>query len=448
MAGIAGVVSKEGTAALVEEMLERIAHRGNAGREMVSTESLTMGAVWTEYEQQACLRYGDRVVVRDWVDDGHFAQAISRNGEIHLERDPLGVAPLYYGRSADGALCFASEVKALVGVVPAIQELVPGSRMTTEGVETRSELQTLPAVDAPVEEIAGELRRRLDGAIEERVAGKDVGSWLSGGLDSSTMAALARPHLDTLHTFAAGLEGAPDLEHARRVAGYIDSEHHEIIVTFEQMLAVLPEVIYHLESFDALLVRSTITNYLVAKVSSDYVPAVLSGEGGDEFFAGYSYLKEIDSSQLSQELLDIAGRLHNTALQRVDRSASAHGTVAITGFLAPEVTEYALRIPVEYKLRDGVEKWILRVAMDGSLPQSVLERTKAKFWEGAGIEDIFAKYAEEQISDTDFAQERTLSNGWVLNTKEELLYWRIFREQYGELENLEWMGRTKGAPVS
>ncbi len=261
------------------------------------------------------------------------------------------------------------------------------------------------------------------------------------------MAALARPHVDKLYTFAAGAPNAPDLEHAREAAEFIGSDHHEVVVSFNEMMDALPEVIYHLESFDALLIRSSITNYLVAKAASDYVPAVFSGEGGDELFAGYEYIKSMDIEDLPDELIDITNRLHNTALQRVDRSSAAHGTVAHVGFLDPDVVDYALRIPPDLKLHDGVEKWILRRAMDGLLPESILDRTKSKFWEGAGVGNQLSQYAEERINDSEFECERVLPSGEVLNTKEELMNYRIFKEQFGEFEDLAWMGRTKGAPV-
>jgi asparagine synthase (glutamine-hydrolysing) len=297
-----------------------------------------------------------------------------------------------------------------------------------------------------VETIAAELRRRLEDAVQKRIGDGEVGSWLSGGLDSSGLAALARPLVRELHTFAAGLPGAPDLTHAKIAADYIGATHHEVVVDFDRILAILPTVIYHLESFDALLVRSSITNYLVAQAASDYVPAVLSGEGGDELFAGYDYLKQIAPTGLADELLDITGRLHNTALQRVDRSASAHGTVAHVPFLDPAVVVYALSIPVEYKIRGGVAKWILRQALRGALPSAILDRPKAKFWEGAGIGDLLSHYAEAHITDADFHAERSLSNGWRLNSKEELLYYRFFKDSFGELDDLAWMGRTKGLP--
>jgi asparagine synthase (glutamine-hydrolysing) len=110
--------------------------------------------------------------------------------------------------------------------------------------------------------------------------------------------------------------------------------------------------------------------------------------------------------------------------------------------------DYAMRIPTAYKLHHGVEKWILRQAMAGTLPESVLKRTKSKFWEGAGVGDVLAQHAEQKISNADFARERYLPNGWKLNTKEELLYYRIFREYFGVFDNMDWIGRTKGSPVS
>jgi asparagine synthase (glutamine-hydrolysing) len=189
-------------------------------------------------------------------------------------------------------------------------------------------------------------------------------------------------------------------------------------------------------------------NYLVAKAAAEYVPAVFSGEGGDELFAGYEYLKTLDLADLSAELVDITNRLHNTALQRVDRCSSAFGTVAQVSFLDPDVVDYALKIPADLKLRNGVEKWVLREAMKGALPDAVLERPKAKFWEGAGVEDFLARHAERKISDAEFLNERQLRNGWCLNTKEELFYYRIFREYFGDFNDLAWLGRTKGSPVA
>jgi asparagine synthase (glutamine-hydrolysing) len=341
-------------------------------------------------------------------------------------------------------LCFASEV------TDDVQEFPPGTWYDSqEGFQPFYEVGRRPALGQDVAEVASGLRLRLEQAVARRVDSEVMGCWLSGGLDSSALTALARPHVPELHTFAAGLDGAPDLAFARQMADYLDTDHHEVMVTLEELLAALPEVIYHLESFDALLVRSSITNYLATKRAAGFVGSVFSGEGADELFGGYAYLKELEEDEIPGELMDITRRLHNTALQRVDRSATSHGLVAHVAFLDLDVVEYAMHIPAELKLKrdDAVtEKWILRQALADALPEEVLWRRKAKFWQGAGVSDLLAQYAEEQVSDDDFRRERSLPSGWLLDNKEELMYYRIFREHFGKLGDLSWMSRTKGAP--
>lgn len=446
MSGIAGI-ALPGKRSLVEQMLDKIIYRGRAGREIMENGSATLGLVYSEIQTSSIPRMREEFTVEDEAESGHSASARVEDGNVILIRDQLGVAPLYYGFDQDEILCFASEVKALLGHCSGIRAVPAGYKFIGESLEPYFRLEKQVPVDESPERIAKELHQRLIASVEKRInMGGIVGSWLSGGLDSSTMAVLARPFLSNLPTFASGLRGAPDLEYAREVADFIKAEHHEVIVSFNDLITALPDVVYHLESFDALLVRSSIANYLVAKRASEYVNSVFSGEGGDELFAGYIYLKSIDKGKLADELIDISNRLQNTALQRVDRSASAFGIVAHVVFLDPDVVDYALRIPADLKLRDGVEKWILRRTMDGKLPDRVLNRSKVKFWEGAGVGDLISDYADKNITDSDFSRERILPNGWVINTKEELMYYRIFKERLGELEDLSWMGRTKSAP--
>ncbi len=447
MSAIAGIASP-GKKELVNRMLDKISHRGPLERLVVSCENATLGATNTQYQTNAVQRLKKDLIACDDAGGRHVSSARPYHDDLKLVRDELGVMPLYYGHTPDGELCFAAEVKALLEATDDIHELPPGHQLQDDQEEAYFELHKKPPLNQPADEIAAELRNRLDNSIQERIQDtQECGSLLSGGLDSSAIAALARPHVSRLHTFAAGTPGAPDLAHAREVAAHIDSRHHEVVVQLEDLLQVLPDVIYHLESFDALLVRSSLTHYLVAQLASDYVPAVFSGEGGDELFAGYDYLKGVKPERLPDELLDITARLHNTALQRVDRCTSAHGIIALVVFLDPAVVSLAIRIPAAYKLRRSVEKWILRRSLEELLPEAVVNRPKAKFWEGAGVGDLISQYAEEHIADGDFARERQLANGTMLNSKEELMYYRIFRGHFGELDDLSWVGRTKGAPV-
>lgn len=443
MSGIAGI-DQPGKQATVKRMLEKISHRGNAGKEVRGMKNATFGIVCADAQVDSLVQIRQKNEVADGYGAGHLALVKANKDGIILKRDHLGVAPLYYGESEEGAICFASEVKALISLCSEIKSLPPGCKSDGERLETYFQLKKREPLDKKVEFIAEELKELIKSSIEKRIEQKEgIGSWLSGGLDSSTLAALTSLYVRKLYTFATGLDGSPDLEYAREVANYIGSEHHEVVVEFSDLLSVLPDVIFHLESFDALLVRSSIMNFLVAEKASEYVYAVLSGEGGDELFAGYHYLKNLEQEELPDELIDIMKRLHNTALQRVDRSASAHGTVAHVCFLDPDVVNYALRIPPEMKLHENVEKWILRVAMDGELPEKILNRKKAKFWKGAGVKNLMLNYADKTITDDDFRLERNLKNGWIINSKEELMYYRIFKEHFGKLEDLSWMGRTK-----
>jgi asparagine synthase (glutamine-hydrolysing) len=463
MSGIAGI-ARQGEASLVTRMLEKMAYRGHGQPRIVQRQAVTLGVVSNSPDSiKQPASFPDRVVwdgpypplpfeeqVR--LARGAFSMAAGNHGGLFLARDPMGVRPLYYGRTKDGVLCFASEVKALLEATRKVYEFPPGYWVDSGEIPRLFySLNVVHPDDQPVESLVPHLHLLLEQAVLRRIDDTVMGCWLSGGLDSSAMAALARPHVKTLHTFAGGLDGAPDLEYALQVAEFLHTDHHEVIVTIPGLLKVLPEVIYHLESFDALLVRSTLINYLVAEAASQFVGSAFSGEGGDELFGGYEYLKDLPPEKLPAELVDITARLHNTALQRVDRSASAHGLVIYVPLLDLDVVELALRIPAELKIkRDGqvIEKYIFRLAMQGTLPDDALWRPKSKFWQGAGVGTVLEEYANEKITDADFSRERLLPNGWQLNTKEELMYYRIFKEHFGEFEDLNWMGRTKGAPVA
>lgn len=462
MAGIVGI-AMPGRQQDVVQMHEKISHRGNDRAKLLEKRDVTMQASWSEVQARPTPLSLQMNAVWDGVsapvpDPDSLSQrrepfalaAVSSDG-LFLARDTLGVKPLYYGKT-DDSLAFASEVKALLTVTDDVYEFPPGTWYTPdEGFNSFSKIKTgkLPHKDA--DKIASDLRLKLEQAITRYAISDEMGSWLSGGVDSSAIAALARPHVRKLHTFVSGVEGAPDVDYGGRMADFLGTDHHVLTVTLKDLLAALPEVIYHLESFDALLVRSSITNYLTSRMVADYVGVVYSGEGGDELFAGYDYIKDIPTKDIPAECEDIVMRLHNTALQRVDRSAHAHGVIPFVPFADMEVVEYALSIPPEYKVyRDNgraTEKWILRKAVEDAVPADVLWRPKAKFWQGAGIQELLAEHAASTISDAEFKNERMLPNGWKLNSKEELMYYRVFKEHFGELPQLDWMGRTKGAPV-
>ena len=441
MSGIAGIAAK-GKQFLVENMLNKISYRGTEKRTVFDTDNVSLGVVSSSNKPSDFSTSGN-VGVQDYTGDGHFARAKIVDGKLVLTRDPLGVAPLYCGFLNSGELCFASEIKSLLDITNELYEVPPGCQCDGTTTERLYQLNNRkPLTDSP-KEIARELFSRLDGVTRERIAGVSVGVWLSGDIDSGAIAVLARRHAGVLHTFSAGLQGSPELEYTRMIARNLQSDHHEIIVKHEDVLPLLPEVIYHLESFDIQVVRSGIINYLIAKVATDYVQIFLSDGGGNELFAGYEYLKSLPHEALSDELIDITRRLHNTTLQRIDRCNAAFGMETHGVFLHPLIFDYAFRIPVEYKLKDGVMQWILRRAMESLLPENMLKKQQFNGGKENGIGEQMNRHAENTIPTSEFLRERILPNGWILRNKEELMYYRIFKGQFGVFLKLAWMGRTK-----
>jgi len=218
------------------------------------------------------------------------------------------------------------------------------------------------------------------------------------------------------------------------VAKHIGSEHHEMIVTLDDVLRVLPEVIYHLESFDASLVRSAASNYLISRHARAHgIDQLLSGEGGDEVFCGYTYLKEFPPEELTSRQLDCLGFLHSNASLRLDRMNRCHGVRVVTPLISGELLDYALRLPPEYKMKpaaDGkIEKWILRKAYEADLPAEVVWRGKQEFSQGSGSADVLPRYFEAAISDEEFSEAQARHPR--IRSKEELHYFRLFAEHFG-----------------
>ena len=258
--------------------------------------------------------------------DGMFAFAIAQGDDLLLARDPLGIKPLYLGEKGD-AVVFASEIKALRDGCKNVTEFPPGHIYSSKGGLTcYYEFGHADEDVTDAKAAQAGLRERLEAAVQKRlIADVPVGVFLSGGLDSSIISALARRHKDPLDSFSVATENSPDREPAQQMAEFLGTRHHERIYTIEDAIEALPQVIYYLESFDCALVRSAIPNFFLAKLAREHVKVALSGEGADELFAGYAYLKDVHLNDLRDELRQITAALHNTNLQRCDRMSMAHG---------------------------------------------------------------------------------------------------------------------------
>jgi asparagine synthase (glutamine-hydrolysing) len=391
--------------------------------------------------------------------EGMFAfLCADESGGFLAARDPVGIKPLYWAR-IDGRVRFASEIAAFDEEWrPHVEAFPPGHYWTPE----KGLVRFARAVPRDAREAGGpeevdertheddlrDTRETLIRCVDLQMMGDvPVGVFLSGGLDSSLIAAIAArwaaSHGTRLQTFAVGLDGSSDLVAAREVAQYLDTDHHERIYTAAEAVEAVPHVVRAIEHFDPSLVRSAVPNYLLAEMTARHVKVVLTGEGADELFAGYEYVHDIeDLDELHAELVRTVESLHNLNLQRADRVTMAHGLEARVPFLDREMIALALRLHPERKTagEGEMEKQLLREAFEGWLPDEFLWREKEQFGDGSGAASVLIEAMEETVTEAEFSAERDALDP-PLRTREELAYYRIFREHLPGVRVERTLGR-------
>ncbi|KAF8343955.1 glutamine-hydrolyzing asparagine synthase [Cantharellus anzutake] len=370
-------------------------------------------------------------------------------------RDPIGVTTLYQGWSSSdpSRVYFSSELKALAEECDKIISFPPGHVYDSKTGETvRYYNPSWLHTDEDNAEIPEKepdltlLREALEAAVRKRLMSEvPYGVLLSGGLDSSLIAAVAARETEKvalaqleirkkrlaairfgngtgsrtptelkeqaslaswpqLHSFSIGLLNSPDLLAARKAAAYLGTVHHEYTFTVQEGLDALPEVIYHLETYDVTTVRASIPMYLLSrKIKAMGVKMVLSGEGSDEILGGYLYFHAApDAKSFHQECVKRVKNLHTADCLRANKSTMAWGLEARVPFLDKAFLQVAMNIDPKYKMfskgandRDAEgrlkeEKYIIRKAFDTVqdgkpyLPDSILWRQKEQFSDGVG----------------------------------------------------------------
>ncbi|MDZ7723522.1 MAG: asparagine synthase B [candidate division KSB1 bacterium] len=343
--------------------------------------------------------------------EGMFAFAIFSADSLFLARDPIGIKPLYYGYYND-QLYFSSELGAMSHAgVDKVEEFPAGHYYTPETGFVR--YYEVPEVkenrDWSIDKAAGIIRETFTDSVDKRLLSDPdihVGAFCSGGLDSSLVSAIAAQKIPHLHTFAVGMkdkngEDSDDLKAARIVADHIDSTHHELIFTEQDYYEALPQVVQYLESYDPSLVRCAVPGHFTCKLAAEHVTVVLTGEGADEVFTGYQYMKNWELDSLNQEAKRCLNTLHNINLQRADRMGMRFSLELRVPFLDARMIDLGMKLPPEWKIREHngakIEKWILRHAFQDTnlLPDEILWRYKVQYTQGAGCESL-----GEQIAGT------------------------------------------------
>ena len=370
--------------------------------------------------------------------NGDFAIVWSNGKRIMAARDPVGVRPLFYTRYDKDSIAFASEAKALRFLQSKVHVFPPGHIYDSYLNDFVCYHTGYWHVNKYTDTYDGDLKETFIQCVHERLATteRDIGFLLSGGLDSSLIASIAARKLGKINTFSIGLKGSPDLEAARKVAKYLNSNHTEVTFTTEEGISHVNDVIYSLESYDTTTVRASTPMWLLCKYIKEHTNCryIFSGEGSDEILGGYLYFHNAPSTdEFALENMRRLRLIHQFDGLRADRCAGAHGLDLIVPFLDKKFIDVCMKMN-QRKKRDGMEKRVLRGAFEGYLPDEILWRQKDGMSDAVGTSwvDGIKMYAETTVSDSEFMEIRNKSmyHNTPL-TKEEALYRKIFWTYYG-----------------
>ncbi len=387
--------------------------------------------------------------------DAEFALILydARTKEFVAARDPIGIRPLFYGYDSNGAILFASEARNLTDLCAQVNPFPPGHYWKGGEFVCYNDIAKVDAVcHDDLETICQNIHDKLIAGVRKRlVADAKVGFLLSGGLDSSLVCAIAaRESAEPIKTFAIGMDvDAIDLKYAREVAEFIGSDHTEVIITKDDVLAALETVVSILGTFDITTIRASIGMYLVCKAIHEQTDlrVLLTGEISDELF-GYKYTDFAPSAEEFQKEAEKRLReLYMYDVLRADRCIADNSIEARVPFGDLDFVKYVMAIDPEKKRNTyGKGKYLLRHAFEADhiLPESILWREKAAFSDAVGhsmVDDLKA-YAETCYDDADYQVKRLRYDHARPFTKESLLYRELFEKYYpGQAEMIVdfWM---------
>ncbi|MCR4888271.1 MAG: asparagine synthase B [Ruminococcus sp.] len=399
--------------------------------------------------------------------DAEYACIIydAKSNEFIAARDPIGIRPLYYGHDEKGNIVFASEPKNLVKLCKKIMPFPPGHFYKNGEFHCYRDITAVDSViHDDLETVCKNIHDKLVYGVEKRLdADAKVGFLLSGGLDSSLVCAIAQQKSNKpIRTFAIGMNtDAIDLKYAKQVADFIGSEHTEVIITKDDVINALDDVIRLLGTYDITTIRASMGMYLLCKAIHEDtdIRVLLTGEISDELF-GYKYTDFAPSAEAFQkESVKRVHELHMYDVLRADRCISVNSLEARVPFGDLDFVKYVMAVDPEMKLNKyNKGKYLLRHAFEGDyLPHDILYREKAAFSDAVGhsMVDYLKEYAESMYSDEEFELKCTNYDHSRPFTKESLLYREIFEKYYADnsemivdfwMPNKEWEGCNVNDP--
>jgi asparagine synthase (glutamine-hydrolysing) len=397
---------------------------------------------------------------------GYFAFALwdEELNKLIIARDPIGVRQLYIADDNEST-CVCSEMKGIPISCNNVKQFPPGC-VWENGEYTiyyKYEYPQINPSEMSINDQLVKIRSLFEDAVKKRfMFERPFGVFLSGGLDSSLVAALVAKQNapKQIHSFSIGMAGSTDLAKARIVAEHISSIHHEVIVTPDDMLAAIPEVVKQIETWDTTTVRASVPMYLLSKYIKENtdIVVVFSGEGSDEASGSYLYFHRAPNDfAFQQECVRLLTDLCYFDCLRCDKSTAGNGLEVRVPFLDKEFIQEYMRVPAEWKRpRDGMEKWFIRKAFDGFglLPDEILWRKKEAFSDGVSSTEkswfqIIQDHVDSLISNEEFNNNRKQMEPEP-QLKESYYYRKLFDSYYPGRANTipyywlpKWSGDTK-----
>lgn len=405
---------------------------------------------------------------------------------VHAARDRVGIRPLYMVHTST-TLAFASEPCALnrygSKVVPFPPDTAgyvlvhPTKNMKLDSTKyMKSDYEHSPfssffttktqelttAIYSPGltsrEDAVRAVRTVLENVVRVRMmSDRPMACMLSGGVDSSTVAALVAKFSDhPIHTFSIGMEGSTDLAYARIMADHIHSIHHEIILAENDFISAVPEVIQAIQSYDVTSVRASTPMYLLSKYirkNTDF-KVIFSGEGPDEVCGSYMYFHASPGPDDSaQECRRLVKDMHYFDVLRADRCTAHWGLEVRVPLLGVDFIQTYWSIDPELRVPyQNMEKWVLRKAAEDLLPSSVAWRPKEAFSDGFSSQKrswfkILQEYVEDKVTDEELESSSTTYPHHTPRTKE--AYWirQTYDQFYPGMDHLipyQWLPRWVG----
>jgi len=426
------------------------------------------------------------------------------NNQVFVARDPYGVRPLYHVKpkkhSSSTLHCFASELKCIEKFYNSDQnnldilQFKPGTysifnlsnkvnyiwEPQQENIPyiipsfSHSWLITDETQNVFITNMYEKISCYLDAAVNKRCLATErpIACLLSGGLDSSLIAALVNNFYNThnlpnkLETYSIGLFGSEDLKYAKQVAEYLGTKHTEVIVTEREMFEAIPAVIYAIESYDTTSVRASIGNYLLGKYISKNSEAkvIFNGDGSDELFGGYLYMNKCpDDIEFDKETRRLLKDIHAFDVLRSDKCISSHGLEPRTAFLDRSFVDFVLSIPPYFRNHKNTktcEKSLLRNSFTSDkfvnfkgkqlLPDNILWRKKEAFSDGVSGKgrSLYQILQDFIVSELNNNNEYGITNIDANIQTEKQYYRKIFDSRFPNCENIlpyYWMPKYTNA---